>query len=222
MRALPDTCFTCSYIGRCMVSNYFCPAYYLYLNEAARVEVLEMSLLTKISEYRNIKSLKRTLKEGITYKEVGVRGSSSREQVLMPNFLNLSIILSIPKNKELICSYLFAQLSQFGINHLCATGEGGTQLLNAFISFYPSISGTIIKPDTLGPILTGAPIKNQEVVLLDDVIYTGSNLLHLLAGVRSLGGSSKHAIVLANRGDLGIKIVKNKGIEVSSLLNLDF
>lgn len=62
-------------------------------------------------------------------------------------------------------------------------------------------------------------VKNRNVLILDDVITTGSTIFEIINEVESLEGKVVKIIIIVDRLEGGLEKVKEKGYDIEALIN---
>ena len=125
-------------------------------------------------------------------------------------------------------SNIFAhKIRDMGIKQVVGTGCAGTLLIGGILSSSPDFSGGIIRSTrkTYGfrEIIEGSLDKDKSIVLVDDILSSGSTLIKALDILNQDGYVVEAAIPLMAFGwRKGIRVLQEKGLLVQPLSVLDY
>lgn len=232
---LSEVCNKCDNKIKCLSQGYFCPGMFAYMTALADTVKLRSMLLDLDTEAfrdreviemfwnqkkRETLDLVDVLKGGIVYRQI-----ESGEEIA--HYVNLRYLLLNPINSNTITAAMLKKISRSYSKHLATIGDGGQILLSAIMAVSPfnNYRGTLFKEEVLNDKIKqeGFPVKNEEITLIDDVSYTGYNLIRLSRLIRAAGGRCGKALVVINRkkGN-AVAHLRDEGIILKCLMEATF
>lgn len=146
--------------------------------------------------------------------------ASGRES---PVYIDLRILPSYPKSMNIVTEELVKLIKTLEVDVVAGAESAGIPLSTA-VSIKTGIPMVYVRRRPKGygtdSMIEGVLDKNQNVVLIDDLITNGGSKIKFLNGIRQAGGKIADIVVVLDREQGGEDMLSNEGIKLHSLITL--
>lgn len=140
-------------------------------------------------------------------------------------YIDLREVPSYPKLFKKVCTEICNIITENDIDFdsICGVPYGA-------IPYAVSISQTLNKPFLMlrkeakkygtGKLIEGHYNAGERILLIEDVVTTGSSILETIEPIQEYGLNIVHVLCLVNREEGGIKNIRSRGYNITSLFNM--
>lgn len=144
--------------------------------------------------------------------------------ILSPIYIDLRRIISYPKLMKKVADCLWEPVHDLDFHCLCGvpyTALPLATLLSSKHTIPMVMRRKEVKDYGLCRAIEGVFQPGQRCLVVEDLITSGTSIWETVEALHSVDLEVKHAVVLIDRQQGGIEAMREKGIEVKSVLSLE-